>query len=191
MKRVALKGLAGRKLRSLLTALAIVLGVAMVSGTFILTDTIQKGFDTISQRSYEGTDAVITGKVAFASGDDESSAASFPADVLTRVERLPEVASATGLIEDEAGLVGRDGKTIGGGATPRLAFSVDSEADQRFNPLELAAGSWPSGRNAIAIDRTTAEKEGFEVGDTIRVAARGPVRSFEISGLAEFEDVSI
>src|SRR5215211_8476810 len=105
MKRVALKGLAGRKLRSVLTALAIVLGVAMVSGTFILTDTIQKGFDTISQRSYENTDAVITGKVAF--DDDESAAASFPADVLTGVEQLPEVASATGVIEDEAGLVGR------------------------------------------------------------------------------------
>src|SRR5215211_769895 len=189
MKRVALKGLAGRKLRSVLTALAIVLGVAMVSGTFILTDTIQKGFDTISQRSYENTDAVITGKVAF--DDDESAGASFPADVLTRVEQLPEVASATGVIEDEAGLVGRDGKTIGGGAAPRLAFSVDPDSDQRFNPLTLGAGSWPVGRNEIAIDRTTAENGDFEVGDTIRVAARGPVRSFEISGLAEFADVSI
>jgi putative ABC transport system permease protein len=191
MRRVALKGLAGRKLRSVLTALAIVLGVAMVSGTFILTDTIQKGFDTISQRSYENTDAVITGKVAFASEDEESEAASFPADVLTRVERLPEVASATGVIEDEAGLVGRDGKTIGGGTAPRLAFSVDPLADQRFNPLELVGGSWPAGRNEIAIDRTTAENGDFEVGDTIRVAARGPVRSFEITGLAEFADVSI
>jgi putative ABC transport system permease protein len=191
MKRVALKGLAGRKLRSLLTALAIVLGVAMVSGTFILTDTIQKGFDTISQRSYEGTDAVISGKVAFASDEGDSGAESFPADVLTRVERLPEVASATGVIEDEAALVGRDGKTIGGGTAPRLAFSVDPKADQRFNPLELVAGNWPSGRNEIAVDRTTAQEEGFEVGDTIRVAARGPVRSFEISGLADFADVSI
>src|SRR5215208_361719 len=168
MKRVALKGLAGRKLRSLLTALAIVLGVAMVSGTFILTDTIQKGFDTISQRSYEDTDAVITGKSAFASDDGEADAASFPADVLARVDRLPEVASATGVIEDEAGLVGRDGKTIGGGANPRLAFSVDPKTDQRFNPLELVTGRWPVGRNQIAIDRTTAEKEEFGVGDMIR-----------------------
>ncbi|HEV8249385.1 MAG TPA: FtsX-like permease family protein [Gaiellaceae bacterium] len=191
MKRVALKGLAGRKLRSLMTALAIVLGVAMVSGTFILTDTIKKGFDTITQRSYENTDAVITGKVAFASDEGDSGATSFPADVLTRVERLPEVASATGSIEDEAGLVGRDGKTIGGGPNPRLAFSVDPKADQRFNPLQLVTGSWPVGRNQIAIDRATAEKEGFGVGDMIRVAARGPVRSFEISGIAEFADVSI
>src|SRR5215210_3956803 len=191
MKRVALKGLAGRKLRSLLTALAIVLGVAMVGGTFILTHTLQKGFDTITQRSYDGTDAVITGKVAFDSDEEGSGATSFPADVLARVEQLPQVASATGVVEDEAGLVARDGKTLGGGTAPRLAFSVDPRADQRFNPLELTDGRWPSGRNEIAIDRTTAESESFKVGDMIRVAARGPVRSFEITGIAEFTDVSI
>src|SRR5215207_5004075 len=105
MKRVALKGLAGRKLRSVLTALAIVLGVAMVSGTFVLTDTIEKGFDTIFERSYQNTDAVITGKVAFASDEGDSNGVSFPADVLTSVERLPEVTSAVGGIEDEAGLI--------------------------------------------------------------------------------------
>ncbi|HEY2936366.1 MAG TPA: ABC transporter permease, partial [Gaiellaceae bacterium] len=63
MIKVALKGLAGRKLRSALTALAIVLGVAMVSGTFVLTDTIQKGFDSIFTVSYKNTSAVITTKV--------------------------------------------------------------------------------------------------------------------------------
>jgi len=62
MIRVTLKGLAGRKLRALLTALAVVLGVAMVSGTYVLTDTIQKAFDGIFSESYEGTDAVINGK---------------------------------------------------------------------------------------------------------------------------------
>ena len=65
MIRVALKGLAGRKLRAALTAIAIVLGVAMVSGTYILTDTIKAGFDTIFQVSYQNTDVVITGKTAF------------------------------------------------------------------------------------------------------------------------------
>ena len=57
MIRVALKGLLGRKLRAALTAIAIVLGVAMVSGTYILTDTIKAGFDTIYKVSYQNTDA--------------------------------------------------------------------------------------------------------------------------------------
>src|SRR5262245_64988013 len=63
MIKVALKGLAGRKVRALLTALAVVIGVAMVSGTFVLTDTMQKAFDGIFEESYKGTDAVVAGKV--------------------------------------------------------------------------------------------------------------------------------
>ena len=55
----------GRKLRTALTALAIVLGVAMVSGTFVLTDSIDKAFDTIFTDIYRGTDATVTGKSAF------------------------------------------------------------------------------------------------------------------------------
>ena len=64
MIAVTLKGLAGRKLRAALTALAIVLGVAMVSGTYVLTDTIDKAFSTIFDESYAGTDVVVSGKGA-------------------------------------------------------------------------------------------------------------------------------
>ena len=62
MRKVALKGLAGRKLRTLLTSLAIVLGVAMVTGSFVLTDSIARGFDSVFSSAYERTDAVVTGK---------------------------------------------------------------------------------------------------------------------------------
>src|SRR5262249_785246 len=70
MKRVALKGLLGRKTRTILTGLAIVLGVAMISGTFVLTDTIRSAFDQIFKGSYENTAAVISGKsvVDFSNG---------------------------------------------------------------------------------------------------------------------------
>ena len=71
MIRFALKSLAGRKLRTTLTALAIVLGVAMMSGAYVLTDTIDKAFDSILVDSYAGTDAVVTGGVVFR---DESAA---------------------------------------------------------------------------------------------------------------------
>ena len=62
MRRVALKGLLDRKARAVLTALAIVLGVAMVSGTFILTDTIQKAFKGAFTSSFENTSVIISGK---------------------------------------------------------------------------------------------------------------------------------
>jgi len=58
--RVALKGLLARKVRAVLTALAIVLGVAMVSGSFVLTDTISKAFTSIFSSAYDHTDAVVS-----------------------------------------------------------------------------------------------------------------------------------
>jgi len=74
MIRFALKSLAGRKLRTTLTALAIVLGVAMMSGAYVLTDTIDKAFDAIFVDSYAGTDAVVTGKDPGFSFEGESAA---------------------------------------------------------------------------------------------------------------------
>ena len=96
MTSVALKGLAGRKLRAFLTALAIVLGVAMVSGTYVLTDTIQSAFDQIFAGSYQNTAAVITGRsiVSFA----QSGSPTVPDSVLARIKRLPGVQTATGQI---------------------------------------------------------------------------------------------
>ena len=64
MTRVALRGMLGRKLRTILTMIAIVLGVAMVSGTFVLTDSIDKAFNSIFTDARKGSDAVITGKAA-------------------------------------------------------------------------------------------------------------------------------
>ena len=92
MIKVALKGLAGRKLRAALTALAIVLGVAMVSGTFILTDTIKAAFGTVFTVVYKHDDVVVSGKSAIheGSGSDATpapvhkSASHRPADQSTR-----------------------------------------------------------------------------------------------------------
>ena len=192
MVRVALKGLAGRKLRSALTAVAIVLGVAMISGTYVLTDTIKNAFDTIFVSSYKNTDAVISGKVAFTSNQNNNASGTpaFPASLLARVQRLPDVRAAAGSIADMAKFVGRNGKTISSGGAPGLAFSVQPGANQQFNPTQLTAGSWPNGPDEVAIDKSTADKHHYKVGDTIGVAARGPVKTFRISGIAKFAGVS-
>src|SRR3954454_14265763 len=102
---VALKGLLGRKLRATLTAFAIVLGVAMISGAFVLTDTLGKSFDGIYTDSYKATDAVISSKTAIKTANGSTEAPAFSADVLSRVESLPGVRVAQGAIEDEARLV--------------------------------------------------------------------------------------
>ena len=188
MTTVALRGLWGRKLRSVLTALAIIIGVAMVSGTYILTDTINKGFDTVFTDSYANSDAVISGKEAF-STDNTTNAVGFSDDVLTKVRRLPDVVDAVGSVSDEARLIDRHDKPIATGGSPGLAFSVDP-TDTRFNPLTLVAGSWPGGPDQIAIDKQTADKEHFAVGDTIGVTALGPVERFRVTGIAKFASVN-
>jgi putative ABC transport system permease protein len=182
---VALKGLAGRKLRATLTALAIVLGVAMISGTYVLTDTIDRGFDTIFDKAFEHTDAVISGKVAFEHAGEEE-APPFPETVLADVRGLPGVGEAVGTIEDEAKLVGEDGKVLQTHGFGGIALTVDPDGDQRLNPLELEAGDWPRGLSQIAIDKATADDQHLRVGDTIGVAARGPERRFDISGIVTF-----
>ncbi len=116
MRKVALKGLAGRKLRTLLTSLAIVLGVAMVTGSFVLTDSIARGFDSVFSSAYEQTDAVVTGKKLVdysASGN-----ATVDENLVGTVRALPEVEAAAGTIIDivgnstQAKLLDRDGEPI-------------------------------------------------------------------------------
>jgi putative ABC transport system permease protein len=189
---VALRGLAGRKLRASLTALAIVLGVAMVSGTFVLTDTIKHAFNSISTQAYQNSDAVITGKVAFKNSESSTqNAPSFPASVLTKVRALPDVEAAEGSVADQAKFVGRNGKVITKTGAPNLAFSVNPKSDQRFNPLDLVSGSWPSASDEVAMDKGTASDKNYKVGDTVGIATQGPVRPFRISGIVKFSDISI
>ncbi|HLB17559.1 MAG TPA: FtsX-like permease family protein [Gaiellaceae bacterium] len=190
MIKVALRGLLGRKLRTALTALAIVLGVAMVSGTYILTDTINKGFTTIFTQSYKNTSAVITARSAISNSNSNAAlTGGFPASVLTRVRALPDVGAAEGSVRDTAKIVGRNGKTVVTHGAPALAFSVDPR-DQRFNALTLVTGAWPTGSDEVAIDSAVAKKQRYKVGDTIGVIARGPERHYRVSGIAKFGSVS-
>ncbi len=188
---VALKGLAGRKVRAALTAVAIVLGVAMISGTYILTDTIKAAFSTVFTTVYAKTDAVVTGKVAFGNNSNSNNLPpSFPESLLGKVRNLPGVAQADGGIDDEAHIVGRDGKVIASGGAPGLAFSVHSGGDQRFNPLTLVSGTWPVGAHEVAIDAHTASKEDFKLGQTVGVVADGPVTPYKIAGIVKIGGVS-
>jgi putative ABC transport system permease protein len=190
--RVALKGLAGRKLRAALTAVAIVLGVAMISGTYILTDTIKSAFGTVFTQVYKNADGVITGKSAIGESEEgeEGKTPAFSESLLAKVRALPSVAEAQGGVQDRAQLVGRNGKVIATGGAPGLAYSVHPHGAQRFNPLTLTAGTWPSGPDQIVIDANTAKKDHYSVGETIGVIARGAEQHFQIAGIAEIGGVS-
>jgi putative ABC transport system permease protein len=191
MIAVALKGLAGRKVRALLTAFAVVIGVTMVSGTLVLTDTIQKAFDGIFGASYEQTDAVIAGKEIVKGS--QSGAATVPESLLAEVRALPEVGAAGGTIgpnaSNTAKIFGRDGKAVGSEGAPQFGLGNDASLPQ-FSALQLETGQGPQGRGEVAIDADTAAGENFEVGDTVAVSALGTKRRYEVTGIATFGGIS-
>ena len=190
MTRFALKGLLGRKLRTALTAIAIVLGVTMVSGTYVLTDSIDQAFDSIFTEVREGSNVVVSGKAAFDLSDGSGATApSFDESVLQDVREVPGVQAGEGSVDSEsAQFIGDDGKAIVYGGAPNLGFSI-ANGDSQFNPLTLVEGAWP-GAGEVVVDESTAEKEGFAVGDEVGVQAAGPVERLRISGIIKFGSAS-
>ena len=191
MIAVALKGLAGRKFRAALTSLAIVLGVAMVSGTYVLTDTIDKAFDSIFQESYAGTDAAVTGRAADIEFQGQTGEAPpIPASLLGKIRGLPGVAAATGSILDQHNtkILTNQGKAVNTNGAPSFGFGIDP-AQPRFNPLRLVDGRWPQTGEEAVIDAATADRQGYEVGDRVKIATLEPVRPFQVVGLAQYGEV--
>jgi putative ABC transport system permease protein len=189
---VALKGLLGRKLRATLTAVAIVLGIAMVSGTYVLTDTIKAGFNGLFSTVYQNADAVISGKSAIGGNAQQPGLApSFPATLLTRVRQLPDVADAGGNVAYPTLLVGRDGKVLAVHAGG-LGFGIDPKrASNKLDPLKLVSGHWPQHGGEIAIDTATAKKQHFAVGQSIGAVASGAAHTYRIVGVVKLGAASI
>ncbi|MEP7223405.1 MAG: FtsX-like permease family protein [Actinomycetota bacterium] len=185
MTSFAIRGLLSRKLRTALTAVAIVLGVAMISGTYILTDSIDQAFGSIFTDIRKGSSAVISGKSAFDLSQDGVSNPTFDESLVPKVRALPAVAQSEGSVNSDATqLIGDDGKAVVSGGAPNLGFSI-ADGDSPFNPLTLLEGAWP-GPNEVAIDKETAAEQGFDVGETIGVQAEGPVEEVKVSGIVQF-----
>jgi putative ABC transport system permease protein len=186
MTRVALRGITTRRLRTVLTALAIVLGVAMVSGSYTLTDTMRGAADSLSSSAYDGTAAVVSAKTAFKVDEDFPVRPSISEGTLSQVRDIPGVERAVGSISDEARIVGKDGDIVGTG--PYFGVGLDPSAGE-LSPFKLKEGQFATGPGQVVIEAGSADREGYAVGDTITVQARGPERKVEVSGIATFGDV--
>ena len=193
MIKVSLRGLAGRKLRAVLTGIAIVLGVAMISGTYILTDTIDRAFKTLFTESYAGTDAVVTGRGLDISVDGESPPSPpVAASLLETVRGVPESALAAGSILDEQNtkILTKDGEATSSEGAPTFGFGIDTSPEfAQFNPLNLLEGRWPAAPDEAVIDAGTADKQDYVVGDTVEITTLQPRRPFKLVGVAQYGSV--
>ena len=176
MTRVALKGLASRPVRTLLTMLAIVLGVGMVSAAFTLTDTMRGAADSLSSAAYDGTDAVVTARTAFkvdSSDDWTVQRPTVAASLVDDVRAVPQVATAVGDISDQAQIIGRDGKPSGDGPYFGTGFDSKVAGAEKLTAFRLQDGRWAVGPGEVVIDATTAEKQRYGIGDRVRISTRG------------------
>jgi putative ABC transport system permease protein len=191
MIRVALKGMAERRFRTVLTALAIVLGVAMVSGAFTLTDTMKKAADSLSSSAYSGTDGAVVAKTAFKVDQGSGTfSPTVPASVLGTIRHTPGVAVAAGDVTDVAKIIGSDRKPVGNGPYFGVGFDSKVPGAERLTPFHLSAGHWATGPGQVVIDLGTAKKQHLHVGGPVRISAGGAARTFTVVGTARFGEVS-
>ena len=184
MIKVALRGLLGRKLRSALSAMAIVLGVAMISGTYVLTDTINGSFNSLYKEIYKGTDAYVAARTPLKANQNAQSP-SIPESLLAQVRAVKDVRVADGGVTSfPVSIIGKNGKVIANGGAPNLGFSVNPKISV-FNSLTLVSGSWPS-PNQVVIDQGSAKKGGFKAGDMIGILGAGPEQKMRLSGIVKF-----
>src|SRR4051794_6733192 len=160
MFRIAWKGAMARKLRLALTATSIVLGVAFVSGTFVLTDTLNATFDRIFGNAEAGVSVVVRGTESFAPSQEGGGAtiderSLVPDTVLQRVRTVPGVASAIGVANGYAQLV-YAGKAVGNGSAPTIGAAW--VGDVRANPLHVVRGRPPAAEGEVLIDQHSADK---------------------------------
>ncbi len=186
MTRVGLRGITTRRLRTVLTALAIVLGVAMVSGAYTLTDTMKGAADSLSSSAYDGTAAVVSAKTVVKVDSDYPYRPAIPQNALDQVRAVPGVEKAVGSITDEARIVGKDGDVVGTG--PYFGVGLDRHAGD-LSPFKLKEGRFATGPGQVVIDAGTADREGYSIGDAIPIQARGPQQKMRVTGIGTFGDV--
>jgi putative ABC transport system permease protein len=182
MLRATLKSLLARKLRLVLSGLAVVLGVMFVAGAFVVTDTLSKSFDAVFASGYSQTDVGVTAtpKVAVGEMDGEEVPATLPASVLATVKGVPGVATATGVVgADGARIIGSNGKVVTSFGPPRIGLNWTGEDGL----VELRAGRGPNAPTEIAVNATTAEAAGVKIGDQVGVLTLEPKKMFTLVGI--------
>jgi putative ABC transport system permease protein len=179
MFHATIKSLLARKLRLVLSAIAIILGVGFVAGSFILTDTIGKVFDNIFANANQKVTVAIRGKETAVSSQDRLPV---PASVLSTVRALPGVTAADPQVAGYAQLLDKSGKTYPyHNGPPAIGFSFDP--NKTVSEDNLVQGQAPTGSDQIVIDKHTADETHYRVGDVAPVLTRLGRSDYKIVGI--------
>lgn len=187
MLRLTLRNLAARKVRLVMSALAIVLGVAFLSGVLVFSHGLSHTFDGIIKGSTSDGLVEPAGTESF--GFVAPNALRLSPDDLAELEGLPEVERADGAVTGfTVYLLDHEGDLVGGQGAPTLAFNYAGTPNMLGEPmLELTSGRWPA-EGEVVLDDGAADRAGYDVGDEVTIVSPGSelVRRLTLAGTAEF-----
>ncbi|WP_336321326.1 ABC transporter permease [Streptomyces lavendofoliae] len=186
MFRTALRNVLAHKARLLMTVLAVMLGVAFVSGTLVFTDTLSSAFRSQSAKSYDDVAVAVT---TYADQSDAQQAG-LSQKTVDRIAGLDGVASVTGRVDGFAGVAGPDGKLIGAGWSNKGSNFAPGK-DGKDTAYDFVQGSGPVRDDQIALDKDTAAEGGYQVGERVRVATNGPVKEYTLAGVFTTDDGAV
>ncbi|MFE5242127.1 MULTISPECIES: ABC transporter permease [unclassified Streptomyces] len=186
MFRTAVRNVLAHKARLLMTVLAVMLGVAFVSGTLVFTDTLGNAFRNQSAKNYDKVAVAVT---TWAERGDEETAA-VDEETLGKIRDLDGVAEATGRVSGFAGVADPDGKLIGNGWS-NTGSNFAPGAGGKDAQYTFTEGTGPVKDGEIALDKETASKGEYRVGAPVRVATNGPVKEYTLSGVFTTEDGAV
>jgi putative ABC transport system permease protein len=186
MWRVTVKGLVAHRVRYALTALAVLLGVAFISGTLVFTDTINATFDGLYSQIYQGTAAVVRAEQPFNPGTNFTNQRQLiDASLAATVRTVPGVAAVSPDIEGYAQLVGLNGKPIGKATNGPPTLGMAWTGVAALNPLRLLDGGHaPRTSSQVVIDKHSADVGHLKVGDKVEVLTQLPPATYTITGIA-------
>jgi putative ABC transport system permease protein len=182
MAALVLRGFVQRKGRVILTAIAIALGVALMAGTYILTDTINRSFGEIFHTANKGKDVVVTPAKNLGTRV-RSQTSPITEQMLEQVRRTPGVAAASGAIFSPGAFLDSHGGRVTVGAAPQFIGAVQPP---RFESFTAVHGHFPMSASEVAIDEATAERGNLKLGQQMIVAGSAPARRYTIVGLLKF-----
>ncbi|MFE5908450.1 ABC transporter permease [Streptomyces wedmorensis] len=187
MFRTALRNVLAHKARLLMTVLAVMLGVAFVSGTLVFTDTLSQAFRNQSAKSY---DDVAVAVEMYPDPEEARKAPGLSQQDVDKVAKLDGVASVAPRVDGFAGVPDKNGKLIGSGWSNKGTNFAPGK-DGKDRAYAFTTGNGPADAGQVALDKDTADKGGYKVGDTVRVATNGPVKEYTLSGVFTTEDGAV
>jgi putative ABC transport system permease protein len=182
---LSLKSLWARKVRALATTFAVIIGVAFVAGSYVLTDTIFAAFDEIFDESLKGTSVVITAENPVKQENGETPTIS--ASLLPRVQRTPGVRVAAGAIFTPGGFFDSKGEKLGTKFAPKF---ISSTLPGGLESLTYVNGHPPRGPTEASLTEAAADDAGLSLGDTIKIVGQGRVRPFHLVGFTRLGGAS-